>query len=174
MVVSRRCDCRRCRSTRSADHRPAVNPWLRNPRLRSDLDSWTRNLASGPAADRAQVEHTLAGWRANPDLSGLRDPEALEGLPPAERLKCRALCATLRFSSSALGLPDEKSARVKRSTSSARGPHELAIGFAISTVPACRRRVSTDMPSTRRVSSCAIVSSCGTRGRASSSWPRAA
>jgi serine/threonine-protein kinase len=59
--------------------------------LRADLDAWTRKLASGLAADRAEVHNTLARWREDPNLAGLRDPDALEKLPPAERQECRTL-----------------------------------------------------------------------------------
>ena len=33
----------------------------------------------------------LARWREDPDLAGLRDPAALNKLPPAERQECRTL-----------------------------------------------------------------------------------
>jgi serine/threonine-protein kinase len=59
--------------------------------LRADLDAWAKKLDSGLAADRAQVHKILARWREDPDLAGLRDPDALEKLPPAERQECRAL-----------------------------------------------------------------------------------
>jgi serine/threonine-protein kinase len=59
--------------------------------LRADLDAWAKKLDSGLAADRAQVHKILARWREDPDLAGLRDPDALEKLSPAERQECRAL-----------------------------------------------------------------------------------
>jgi hypothetical protein len=43
------------------------------------------------AADRARASEKLAWWRKDPDLAGLRDPDALEKLPPAERQECRTL-----------------------------------------------------------------------------------
>src|SRR5262249_25548270 len=53
--------------------------------LRADLDAWAKKLESGLAADRAEVQEKLAWWRQDPDLAGLRDADALEKLPPAER-----------------------------------------------------------------------------------------
>ena len=43
----------------------------------------------------AKVQPTLAHWRTDSDQAGLRDPDALEKLPPAERLECRALWGDL-------------------------------------------------------------------------------
>jgi tetratricopeptide (TPR) repeat protein len=59
--------------------------------LRADLDAWARKLQSGRARDRTQVRQMLTWWRKDPDLAGLRDPEALENLPSAERQECRTL-----------------------------------------------------------------------------------
>jgi serine/threonine-protein kinase len=59
--------------------------------LRADLDAWARQLKSSLAADRAQVQAALAWWREDPDLAGLRDPAALDKLPPAERQECSTL-----------------------------------------------------------------------------------
>jgi serine/threonine-protein kinase len=59
--------------------------------LRADLDAWARILQSGLAVDRARAPEKLAWWRKDPDLAGLRDPDALEKLPPAERQECRRL-----------------------------------------------------------------------------------
>jgi serine/threonine-protein kinase len=56
--------------------------------LRADLDAWAKDLKSGLAADRAKVYMTLARWREDPNLAGLRDPDALEKLPPAEGQEC--------------------------------------------------------------------------------------
>jgi serine/threonine-protein kinase len=63
--------------------------------LRADLDAWARKLESGLAADRARADETLAWWRQDPDLVGLREPDALEELPPAERQECRKLWSDL-------------------------------------------------------------------------------
>jgi serine/threonine-protein kinase len=59
--------------------------------LRLDLAAWARKVDTGTAADRIQAQKTLAPWRDEPDLAGLRDAGALERLPPAERQECRAL-----------------------------------------------------------------------------------
>jgi serine/threonine-protein kinase len=59
--------------------------------LRLDLAAWARKVDTGTAADRIQARKTLAPWRDDPDLAGLRDPGALERLPPSERQECRAL-----------------------------------------------------------------------------------
>ena len=59
--------------------------------LRLDLAAWAKKVDTGTAADRIQAQKTLAPWRDDPDLAGLRDADALERLPPAERQECRAL-----------------------------------------------------------------------------------
>jgi tetratricopeptide (TPR) repeat protein len=53
--------------------------------LRADLAAWTRQLESGPPADRAAAQKMLRHWQQNPDLAGLRDPVALARLPEEER-----------------------------------------------------------------------------------------
>jgi tetratricopeptide (TPR) repeat protein len=63
--------------------------------LRADLDAWAKKLDSGRAADRALVQESLAGWRKEPYLAGLRDPDALAKLPPAERQECHTLWSDL-------------------------------------------------------------------------------
>jgi hypothetical protein len=59
--------------------------------LRADLDAWTRILENGPEGARAQARQMLARWRKQPHLAGLRDAEALDKLPQAERQECRTL-----------------------------------------------------------------------------------
>jgi serine/threonine-protein kinase len=59
--------------------------------LRLDLAAWARKVDSGTTADPIQAQKTLTPWRDDPDLTGLRDAGALERLPPAEQLECRAL-----------------------------------------------------------------------------------
>src|SRR5262245_8906063 len=56
--------------------------------LRADLTAWSGRLARGTAADSALVVQTLTAWRADPALTGLRDPPALEALSPDEREEC--------------------------------------------------------------------------------------
>jgi eukaryotic-like serine/threonine-protein kinase len=59
--------------------------------LRADLAAWSRKVASGPE-DRSRVLRTLLeSWRAAPDLAGLREPDSLDDLPPAERRECLML-----------------------------------------------------------------------------------
>jgi hypothetical protein len=59
--------------------------------LRLDLAAWATKVDTGTEADRIQAQKTLAPWRDDPDLAGLRDADALEKLPPAERQECQAL-----------------------------------------------------------------------------------
>jgi tetratricopeptide (TPR) repeat protein len=59
--------------------------------LRLDLAAWAQKVDAGTAGDRIQALKTLAPWREDPDLAGLRDADALKRLPPAERQQCQAL-----------------------------------------------------------------------------------
>jgi serine/threonine-protein kinase len=59
--------------------------------LRADLAVWARTLDRGSRAARVQVRTTLAHWRADPDLGGLREPGALGKLSADERKECLAL-----------------------------------------------------------------------------------
>ncbi|HKI32307.1 MAG TPA: tetratricopeptide repeat protein, partial [Gemmataceae bacterium] len=63
--------------------------------LRLDLAAWAKKVDAGTEADteaeRILARKTLAPWRDDPDLARLRDADALERLPPAERQECRAL-----------------------------------------------------------------------------------
>jgi hypothetical protein len=54
------------------------------------LAVWGKKLDSDAAANRL-VRKTLTHWRADPDLAGVREPSALDELPPAERKSWRAL-----------------------------------------------------------------------------------
>ncbi len=58
--------------------------------LRDDLDSWAKLLESDPKA-AATTAQRLRFWRTDPDLAGVRDPEALAKLPEAERADWRNL-----------------------------------------------------------------------------------
>jgi tetratricopeptide (TPR) repeat protein len=66
--------------TEQARWRAQARKWLR-----ADLDAWARKLQSGLAVDRAKVHKTLAWWREDPDLAGLRDPGELDKLAGDER-----------------------------------------------------------------------------------------
>jgi serine/threonine-protein kinase len=59
--------------------------------LRLDLAAWAQKVDNGTEADRIHARRTLAPWRDDPDLAGLRDADALEKMPPAERQECQAL-----------------------------------------------------------------------------------
>jgi serine/threonine-protein kinase len=59
--------------------------------LRLDLAAWSKKVDSGTEADRIQAQKTLASWRDDSDLAGLRDENTLKRLPPAERQQCQAL-----------------------------------------------------------------------------------
>jgi tetratricopeptide (TPR) repeat protein len=59
--------------------------------LRLDLAAWAKKVDTGTEAERIQAQKTLAPWRDDPDLAGLRDADTLERLPPAERQECRSL-----------------------------------------------------------------------------------
>jgi serine/threonine-protein kinase len=61
--------------------------------LRAELNLWTKNLDSGTEAARGEVREALLRWKADPDLAGLRDPEALAKLPADEQSACRKLWA---------------------------------------------------------------------------------
>ncbi len=53
--------------------------------LRLELAAWAKKVDTGTEADRIQARKTLAPWRDDLDLAGVRDPVALAKLPPAER-----------------------------------------------------------------------------------------
>ena len=59
--------------------------------LRLDLAAWAKKVDTGTEADRIQARKTLAPWRDDPDLAGLRDAETPERLTPSELHECRAL-----------------------------------------------------------------------------------
>jgi serine/threonine-protein kinase len=63
--------------------------------LRTDLAARARALDSGPAASPGANRMALTRWRNEPDLACVRDPGALEKLPPAERQEFRALWSDL-------------------------------------------------------------------------------
>jgi hypothetical protein len=59
--------------------------------LQADLAAWAMMLDSDSQGARDLAKRMLEHWQVDPDLAGLRDPEALDRLPPAERQKCRTL-----------------------------------------------------------------------------------
>jgi hypothetical protein len=58
--------------------------------LRDDLAIWRKKIDGDPAA-KLLVQKTLMHWRTDPDLAGLRQPEALDQLSADEREDCIAL-----------------------------------------------------------------------------------
>ncbi len=71
--------------------------WRKQARewLQADLAAWARNLDHGPPADRLSVIRILTHWRADPDMAGLRDPDALDKMPMTESQECRKLSSDL-------------------------------------------------------------------------------
>ena len=71
--------------------------WRRQARawLHADLEAWTKKLQNTSPADRAKLQQALARWRTDADLAGLRDSDALDKLPEAERQECRKLWTDL-------------------------------------------------------------------------------
>jgi hypothetical protein len=61
--------------------------------LRADLAAWTQVVDKAPPQARPAVRQALQHWQKDPDLAGLRDPDALAQLPEAERQACRKLWA---------------------------------------------------------------------------------
>jgi serine/threonine-protein kinase len=59
--------------------------------LRADLAAWSKALDGGAAGDRELARRTLARWRGDPGLEGLREPAELEKLPADERKDCLRL-----------------------------------------------------------------------------------
>jgi tetratricopeptide (TPR) repeat protein len=61
--------------------------------LRADLAAWTQVLDKGLPQAHPAVPRALRHWQRDPDLAGLRDPDALAQLPEVEREACRKLWA---------------------------------------------------------------------------------
>ncbi len=69
---------------RSAMRRRACD-WLEAERA-----AWSSALRHGPPEDRARIQATLRHWKQDPDLAGIRAPEALARLPEPERQRWQA------------------------------------------------------------------------------------
>jgi tetratricopeptide (TPR) repeat protein len=67
--------------------------WRKQARawLHADLAALARALDSGAPANRDLVKKMLTLWRADRDLAGLREPNALQQQPADERKECLAL-----------------------------------------------------------------------------------
>jgi Flp pilus assembly protein TadD len=61
--------------------------------LQAELAAWSKVLDAGNSQARPFVRQTLRHWRADPDLAGVRDADALARLPAAERAAWAALWA---------------------------------------------------------------------------------
>jgi tetratricopeptide (TPR) repeat protein/serine/threonine protein kinase len=59
--------------------------------LRADLTAWTRVADTALPQARSVVQQALKGWQTTPDLAGLRDRDAVNRLPEADRDACRRL-----------------------------------------------------------------------------------
>jgi serine/threonine-protein kinase len=72
---------------------PERRSWRKQARewLRADLAVWSRTLDSGSRAACDVVTKLLTHLQADPDLAGLREPNALEKLSADEREECSAL-----------------------------------------------------------------------------------
>jgi tetratricopeptide (TPR) repeat protein len=61
--------------------------------LRADLARWRKLVDGNKPQAGAAAQEALQQWQKDPDLAGLRDPEAVAKLPEAERVACRELWA---------------------------------------------------------------------------------
>jgi serine/threonine protein kinase/tetratricopeptide (TPR) repeat protein len=53
--------------------------------LRADLAAWGKQLDKDGDMERPLVQAKMTHWKQDPELTGVRDPDALEKLPAAER-----------------------------------------------------------------------------------------
>ena len=58
--------------------------------LKADLAYWTKQVETGPPQAKALVSRKLQHWKIDPDLAGIRDPEALKRLHEGEQKVWRA------------------------------------------------------------------------------------
>jgi hypothetical protein len=61
--------------------------------LRAHLGFWTSKAQSKNPADRLEAQQALQHWQSDPDLAGIRDPDAVAKLPADEREACQRLWA---------------------------------------------------------------------------------
>jgi hypothetical protein len=59
--------------------------------LRSDLAAWSKVVESGDPKAPPDITQTLAHWKVDPDLAGIRDDAELARLPEPERAAFRSL-----------------------------------------------------------------------------------
>ena len=63
--------------------------------LKADLVHWAKEARSSTPEARAKVTKTLQHWKADSDLAGIRDEEALKALPEDEQKGWKALWADM-------------------------------------------------------------------------------
>ncbi|MFO0952088.1 MAG: hypothetical protein U0835_13260 [Isosphaeraceae bacterium] len=61
--------------------------------LQGELAAWSKFAEGGSAEAKAAVARTLDQWTTDPDLAGVRDADALDKLPEAEKQAWRAFWA---------------------------------------------------------------------------------
>jgi hypothetical protein len=61
--------------------------------LKADLSERAERARGSTPEARAEAEHTLGGWKADPRLAGIRDADAIRSLPADEQAACRAVWA---------------------------------------------------------------------------------
>jgi len=78
--------------------------------LKADLAIWSRTLANPPSGARSGSRHRLEHARLDPDLAGVRESDAMDKLPEAERAEWRALWAKVdaALAQSRAALPRER------------------------------------------------------------------
>lgn len=64
--------------------------------LRANLAAHEKQLENGNPDDRTFAGKRLKHWQTDPDLTAIRDPEALAKLPTEERQACQQLWADVR------------------------------------------------------------------------------
>jgi serine/threonine-protein kinase len=64
--------------------------------LRADMAMWAAKLGGDSPFERSIAKRILTNWQADPDLSGLREPQALDDLSADERKDCLALWHDVR------------------------------------------------------------------------------
>ena len=64
--------------------------------LRADLVAWTKVLDGEPSYARDVARKLLVKWPTEPDLAGLREPQALDKMAENEQRDCRALWQEVR------------------------------------------------------------------------------
>jgi serine/threonine-protein kinase len=76
--------------------------------LRADLLVWGKQADTGMPQTRPIVQKTLAHWKEDTDLAGVRDPAALAKLPEAERGGWQKLWADVEAALKKAAAPDKK------------------------------------------------------------------